>query len=211
MPEIVELDKAQVQKAWDNFWDDFYEVVKAQDRIDYYLTHVGKVPRFDAGLKDLIVRQRQILFDLRTVFAELYDYFNATQQQNIASFIRRATVSLKVSPELYSGFARTFGLGVAPLILIGGVVISLIAGGALLAYHRNISLQKERVALQEKLLPLVEAGKLPPEVAAEVFKQPTKEAGIFGDLFSNIGNLILIGVAVAFLWPLVRDALQKRK
>jgi hypothetical protein len=206
MPEIVELDKAQVQNAWNEFWNDFYEVVKAQDRIDYYLTHTGKVTRFDEGLQDLIARQRQILFDLRTVFSELYEYFNPTQQQNIASFIRRATTSLKVSPQLSGGF----GLGVAPLILIGGVVVSLVAGGALLAYHRNISLQKERIKLQEKLLPLVETGKLPPEVVKEVFKQPTKEAGFFEGLFANIGNLILIGIAVTFILPRVIDAIKKK-
>lgn len=149
MPEIEAVDRASVQDAYNSFWNDFYEVVKAQDQIEGYLPAYGVDKEFDSGLIDLVQRQKQILFDLRTIYGELYDSFNETQQINIGDFIRRATISL-TEERLPPGLS---GLGIAPIILAGGLVVSIIAGGALIAYHRNISLQKERLAMQEKLIP----------------------------------------------------------
>jgi len=202
MPEVERPDQASVQDAYNNFWNDFYEVVKAQDSIEEYLPSYGINEKFDTGLVDLVQRQKQILFDLRTIYGELYEFFNVTQQASIGDFIRRATISLSEG-RLPSGLS---GLGIAPFILAGGIVVSIIAGGALLAYHRNISLQKDRLAMQVELIPLVAAGKLPPEV----LEPPPVSPGVFQGLFSNIGTLILIGVGIYFLWPIIQEKVLKK-
>lgn len=202
MPEVKTVNQTSVQDAYDNFWKDFYEVVKAQDKIEEYIPSYGINEEFDSGLADLVKRQRQILFDLRTIYGELYDSFNETQQVNIGDFIRRATVSLSEA-RLPSGLS---GLGIAPFILAGGIIVSIIAGGALIAYHRNISLQKERLAMQVKLIPLVAAGKLPPEL----LEPPSQAPNIFQSLFSNIQTLILIGVGIYFLWPILQEKVFKK-
>ncbi len=203
MPEVKTVSQASVQDAYNSFWNDFYEVVKAQDAIEQYLPSYGINQEFDSGLTDIVHRQKQILFDLRTIYGELYDSFNETQQINIGDFIRRATVSL-ADERLPSGLS---GLGIAPFILAGGLIVSIIAGGALIAYHRNISLQKERLAMQVKLIPLVAAGKLPPEV----LEPPSGSPNIFQSLFSNIQTLILIGVGIYFLWPIIQEKVLKKE
>lgn len=202
MPDVQNLSQEEVQKAYNEFWNDFFDVVKLQDRFEKLLPFFGQDPTYDRGLADIIERQKQILFDLRTIYGELYDSFNEVQQRNIGEFIRRATA--KIPGVRMSGLGA---LGIAPLILAGGVVISILAAGALVAYHRNISMQKDRIALQEKMIPLVASGELPPEV----LEQPTGKPGIFEAMFLNVGNLILMGLGVMFLWPVLKDMLKKNE
>lgn len=209
MSEVVDVTLENVESAYAEFWDDFYEVVKAQDAIESYLPYYGLNDSFDEGLQDLVVRQKQIISDLTTVYGELYDYLNETQQVNIGGFIRRSVQTLH-SDSLPQGLLGR--LGVAPLLLAAGITLTILAGGALLAYHRNISLQKERLAMQEKLLPLVASGEISADVLETISETTASDSGgIFGNLFSNIQTLLLVGVGIYFLWPIIQEKVLKKQ
>ena len=82
-------------------------------------------------------------------------------------------------------------LGVLPLVIVGGVLLSGAIAGLLVGWHRQISVQAQALANQEKMIPLVEAGVLPAEVLKPV---------AVGGLTGMLGNLGTVALIIAVLW-----------
>jgi hypothetical protein len=198
MPEAVKPNK-EIETAAKNFAADLFEVSKLHDRLISLLSYYGRSPKFDRNIPELVNRQREIMFNLRTAFAEAYPILDEKSQTAAGRFIREATAQLRDQPKPPG---QEPGLGLAPVVIVGGVIISAIAAGALVAFHRLISVQKKEIDLQEKLIPLVKAGDLPPDVLQ-------RQAGLFGGL-NNYFKLAVLAAAAYFLWPVLKDAFNAR-
>lgn len=183
--DVNDITQKEVEEAANEFWNDFTKVVDFQHRLLTLYKLKGRDARFDAGLKALLDQQKKLTFDLRTLYAGAYDLLSETRRTIVFRWIVKTTGELK---EIEGALGS---LGVVPLVIVGGVLLTGAIAGLLVGWHRQISVQAQALANQEKMIPLVEAGKLP----AEVLK-PAPVGGLTGML----GNLSTVALIVAVLW-----------
>lgn len=198
MPEAIKANQ-DIETAAQSFASDLYEVSVLHDKLMTLLSYYGQNPEYDARIPGLVSRQREIMFNLRTAYAEAYPILDERSQAAAGRFIREATAQLKDQPQVSTPGS---GLGLAPVVLVGGVIVSAIAAGALVAFHRLITVQKKEIELQGRLVPLVREGKLPPEVLQ-------RQAGLFAGI-NNYVKLAILAAAAYFLWPVLKDAVNAR-
>lgn len=182
---VNNITQTEVEEAANEFWNDFTKVVDFQYRLAELVKLQGRNAEFDAGLKTVLDRQKKLLFDLRTLYAGAYDLLSENRRSIVFRWIVKATGELKqIEGALGS-------LGVVPLVIVGGVLLTGAIAGLLVGWHRQISVQGQALSNQEKMIPLVEAGILP----AEVLK-PAPVGGLAGML----GNLGTVALIIAVLW-----------
>ena len=183
--DVNNITQAEVEEAANEFWNDFTKVVDFQYRLTELLKLQGRNAEFDASLKTLLDKQRKLLFDLRTLYAGAYDLLSENRRSIVFRWIVKATGELK-------GIEGALGsLGVVPLVIVGGVLLTGAIAGLLVGWHRQISVQAQALANQEKMIPLVEAGILPAEVLKPV---------AVGGLTGMLGNLGTVALIIAVLW-----------
>lgn len=183
--DMNNMTQADVEAAANEFWNDFTKVVDFQHRIMKLYGLKGRHAPFDAGLEGLLARQKELMFDLRTLYTGAYDLLSENRRAIVFRWIVKATGELKdVEGALGS-------LGVLPLVIVGGVLLTGAVAGVLVGWHRQISVQGKALGNQERMIPLVEAGVLP----ASVLK-PAPISGLTGLL----GNLGTVAAIVALLW-----------
>lgn len=183
--EVVNLTQREVEEAANEFWNDFTKVVDFQHRLMELYKLKGRDAKFDTGLNDLYKQQSKLLFDLRTLYAGAYDLLSEARRSIVFRWIVKATGELK---GVESALA---GLGVVPLVIVGGVLLTGAIAGLLVGWHRQISVQGKALENQEKMIPLVQQGILP----AEVLK-PAPVGGLTGIL----GNLSTIALIIGVIW-----------
>lgn len=193
MPMTAEPTQAEVQEAAAMFFSDFRDVQGFHDRILRLAVHTGKSVEYDAGLKPIVERQKQLMFGLRNLYVNAYELLSPKQRSVVFRWIVQATGELKATAETLGG------LGFGPFIIVGGVVISGLVATALVAWHREISTQQKALELQEKLIPLVAEGKLPADVLRPL-PPTTISSAISG--FSNV--LLLLG-GLFLVWKLYQQ------
>jgi hypothetical protein len=198
MPEAIKA-RQDIETAAQSFASDLYNVAILHDKLMALMSYYGRDPDYDAKIPGLVSRQREIMFNLRTAYAEAYPILDEQSQAAAGRFIREATAQLKNQPQ---ASASKSGLGLAPVVLVGGVIISAVAAGALVAFHRLITVQRKEIELQERLVPLVQKGELPPEVLQ-------RQGGLFAGL-NNYVKFAILAAAAYFLWPVLKDAIDGR-
>jgi len=183
--DVNNITHAEVEEAANEFWNDFTKVVDFQYRLTELVKLQGRNAQFDTGLKTVLDKQRKLLFDLRTLYAGAYDLLSENRRSIVFRWIVKATGELK-------GIEGALGsLGVVPLVIVGGVLLTGAIAGLLVGWHRQISVQAQALANQEKMIPLVEAGVLPAEVLKPV---------AVGGLTGMLGNLGTVALIIAVLW-----------
>lgn len=187
--------EAEVTEAAKSFWTDIQKVRDLHRRLKDLVPYFGRDPEFDKGLREALLIQRKIMFDLRTAFGDAYQFLTEPQQIEAGQFIRTAQNELFNFYDKAGISYRLEGLGIAPVLIILGVAITALAAGALVGLHRNISLQEKKIKYQESLIPLVEAGTLPGDVL-----KPIEEPGFF----DQIQNIAILGIAGIFLIPIIQ-------
>lgn len=179
MPAVQEVTEAEVQQAAAAFFSDFKDVQSFHDQILAMSAHTGKDPGFDAGLREIVGRQERLMFELRNLYANAYELLTAGQRSVVFRWIVKATGELKATSETLSG------LGIAPFIIVGAVVLSGITATALVAWHREISVQQKALENQAQMIPLVAKGVLP----ADVLKPPAPTT--ISSAISGVTNVLL--------------------
>lgn len=183
--DLNNITQQEVEEAANEFWNDFTKVVDFQYRLTELVKLQGRNVQFDTGLKTVLEKQRKLLFDLRTLYAGAYDLLSENRRSIVFRWIVKATGELK---EIGTALG---GLGIAPLVIVGGVLLTGAIAGLLVGWHRQISVQGQALTNQERMIPLVESGKLPAEVL-----RPAPVGGLTG----MIGNLSTVALIVAALW-----------
>lgn len=186
MPDTSTITDADVQEAAQNFYNDFGKVMEFHTAIQEMARYSGRNGDYDAGLRDLIARQKELMFGLRSLYADVYELLTPAQRSIVFKWIVQATGELKTTSDSLGN------LGIAPLIIVAGIIITAATATALVAWHRQISLQKQALEYQATLLPLVTEGKLP----ADVLK-PATPTGI-SETVNNVVQVALV-IALAFL------------
>lgn len=187
MPTVKEPTQAEIQEAAGRFFSDFRDVQGFHDQILRFAAHTGKNAKYDAGLREIIERQKWLMFELRNLYVNAYELLPPEQRSVVFRWIVQSTGELKAT-------SGTLGdLGVAPFIIVGGVVLAGIVATALVGWHREISVQQAALENQSKLIPLVAAGEIPADVLMPV-PPTTISTAISG--FSNVllwlGGLFLV-------------------
>lgn len=191
MPETNDLTASpELQKAAAEFYQDFLKLTEFQKEINQYVKYHGRNPQYDAGLKDLVTRQKKLLFELRNLYADAYDLLPKDKRALVFRWIVQTTGELK---KISAGLGD---LGLVPLVIVAGVIIAASTGVALIAWHREISNQAVALENQRKMIPLVEAGLVP----GELLKPVTPAPGLAGAI-GSLGNVVLIGIAI---WAAVK-------
>ena len=193
MPMVAEPTQAEIEEAALSFFSDFKDVQSFHDQILQMSNYTGRNVEYDTNLKEIVERQRRLMFELRNLYVNAYELLSADQRSIVFRWIVKATGELKATAETLGG------LGIAPFIIIGAVVLTSVVATGLVAWHREISVQQAALANQAKLIPLVAAGKLPAEVLRPV--QPTTIASAVSD-FSTV--LILLG-GLYLAWKLYQQ------
>lgn len=186
MPTVPEPTQAEIQEAAAMFFSDFRDVQSFHDRILQLAVHTGKNAEYDAGLKLIVGRQKHLMFELRNLYVNAYELLSPDQRSVVFRWIVQATGELEAT-------AETLGdLGMAPFIIVGAVVISGLVATALVAWHRQISVQQKAIENQEKLIPLVLKGDLPADVLVST-QPPTVSSAIssFSGVLLLLGGLFL--------------------
>jgi len=183
--DVNNITQAEVEEAANEFWNDFTKVVDFQYRLTELVKLQGRNAQFDTGLKTVLDKQKKLLFDLRTLYAGAYDLLSENRRSIVFRWIVKATGELK---EIEGALGS---LGVVPLVIVGGVLLTGAIAGLLVGWHRQISVQAQALANQEKMIPLVEAGILPAEVLKPV---------AVGGLTGMLGNLGTVALIIAVLW-----------
>jgi hypothetical protein len=183
--ELNNITQQEVEEAANEFWNDFTKVVDFQYRLTELVKLQGRNAQFDTGLKTLLDKQRKLLFDLRSLYAGAYDLLSENRRSIVFRWIVKATGELK---EIGTALGS---LGVVPLVIVGGVLLTGAIAALLVGWHRQISVQGQALSNQEKMIPLVESGALPAEVL-----RPAPVGGLTG----MIGNLSTVALIVAALW-----------
>jgi len=177
MPTIAEPTQAEIQEAASKFFSDFKDVQDFHDQILRFAKYTGTNAEYDAGLRDIVERQKRLMFELRNLYVNAYELLTPGQRSVVFRWIVQATGELKATSD-------TLGdLGIAPFIIIGGVVLAGVVATALVAWHREISVQQSALENQAKLIPLVAEGKIPADVLRPV--PPTTITTAISD-FSNV-------------------------
>jgi hypothetical protein len=190
MPEVNQVTEQQVREAAEAFYPDFLKVVGFHNRINELWPYRGKSAEFDQGLERIIERQKGLMFELRNLYAEAYDLLPEDKRAAVFRWIVQATGELS---RMETGLAS---LGIAPVIIVAGVIIAAATAGALVAWHREISNQEKALENQARLIPLVESGVVSPDVL-----KPVDTGGSVLGTISNLGNMLLFGVMV---WAAVK-------
>lgn len=183
--DVNSITQKEIEEAANDFWNDFTKVVDFQYRLTELVKLKGRNVQFDTGLKTLLDRQRKLVFDLRSLYAGAYDLLSENRRSLVFRWI------VKTTGELKNIEGSLGGLGVAPLVIVGGVLLTGAIAGLLVGWHRQISVQGQALTNQEKMIPLVESGVLPAEVL-----RPAPVGGLSG----MIGNLGTIALIVGVIW-----------
>jgi hypothetical protein len=193
MPVIAEPTQAEIQEAAAMFFSDFRDVQEFHDRILRFAMHTGRNAKYDAGLRSIVERQKRLMFELRNLYVNAYELLSQGQRSVVFRWIVQATGELKATAETLGG------LGIAPFIIIGGVVVSGVVATALVAWHREISNQRKALELQEELIPLVAEGKLPADVLRPL--PPTT----ISSAISGFSNALLLLGGLFLVWKLYQQ------
>jgi len=136
MPAMTEPTQAEIQQAAAAFFSDFKDVQEFHEKIMRMSEYTGKNVEYDAGLKEITDRQHRLMFELRNLYVNAYELLSPEQRSIVFKWIVKATGELKAT-------AETLGdLGIAPIVIVGGVLISGLVATALVAWHREISVQR---------------------------------------------------------------------
>jgi hypothetical protein len=181
------------------FFSDFRDVQSFHDRILRLSAHTGKNVGYDTGLREIIERQKLLMFELRNLYVHAYELLSPEQRAVVFRWIVQATGELKATAEMLGG------LGIAPFIVIGAVVISALTATALVAWHRQISVQAKALEAQEKLIPLVVKGVLPSDVL-----MPVRPPSLSSAISSISGVALLIG-GMWLAWKLYNQWQESEK
>lgn len=185
MPELTsQVSEGDVQEAFASFYDDFGQVMQFHDVIQQMAPYIGRNSQYDAGLKTIVDRQNELMFELRNLYADMYPSLNPTQQSLLYNWIVKATGQLRTVSDTLGN------LGIAPIIIIAGVAITALTATALVAWHRQISLQREALKQQAALIPLVAEGKVP----ADVLKPMTSPS--ISQTISTLGSIVMWAVGI---------------
>jgi len=184
MPDEVTTDSVatpEMEEAAAAFYSDFLKLKTFHVQLSRMVSLQGRNTEFDAGLKSLVMEQRKLMFQLRNLYAEAYDLLPADRRSEVFRWIVEATGELKT-------FASELGsLGVAPLVIVAGVLISASTATALVAWHRAITAQGKALDNQARLIPLVEAGVVDPSI----LKPVAPALGLSG-VIGNLSSVLLI-------------------
>ena len=184
--EVITDSKAtpDMEEAAAAFYGDYLKLQTFHVRLSRMMSYRGRNAEFDAGLKRLVQDQRKLMFQLRSLYAEAYDLLPADKRAEVFRWIVLATGQLKA-------FASELGsLGIAPLIIVAGVLITAATATALVAWHRAITAQGKALDNQARMIPLVEAGIVDPDVLKPVAPAPSL-SGVIGSLSSV---LLIVGL-----------------
>lgn len=184
--EVITDSKAtpEMEEAAAAFYGDYLKLKTYHVRLSRMMSYRGRNAEFDAGLKRLVQDQRKLMFQLRSLYAEAYDLLPADKRAEVFRWIVQATGQLKA-------FASDLGgLGIAPLVIVAGVLITAATATALVAWHRAITAQGKALDNQARMIPLVEAGIVDPDVLKPVAPAPSL-SGVIGSLSSV---LLIVGL-----------------
>lgn len=184
MPDEVTTQSAatpEVEEAAAEFYGDYLKLKAFHVRLSGMMSYRGRNAEFDAGLERLIGEQRKLMFQLRSLYAEAYDLLPADKRAEVFRWIVSVTGQLKA-------FASELGgLGIAPLVIVAGVLITATTATALVAWHRAITAQGKALDNQARMIPLVEAGIVDPSV----LKPVAPALGLSG-VIGNLSSVLLI-------------------
>lgn len=181
--EVITDSKAtlEMEEAASAFYGDYLKLKAYHVRLSRMMSYRGRNEKFDAGLKLLVHDQRKLMFQLRNLYADAYDLLPADRRSEVFRWIVQATGQLKT-------FASEFsGLGIAPLVIVAGVLITAATATALVAWHRAITAQGKALDNQARMIPLVEAGIVGPDV----LKPVAPALGLSG-VIGNLSSVLLI-------------------
>lgn len=184
MPETLNLTESEIREAAGAFFSDFEQVMTFHGQIVSMAQYRGRNNEFDQGLKAITDRQTELMFGLRNLYAETYEWLTPAQRSLLYKWIVRATGELR---EVKGALGE---MGIAPLIIIAGVIVTAATATALVAWHREIGVQQQALANQAKLIPLVAEGKIPADVLQPY--QPTTISSAITSL-SQVALLIAAG------------------
>jgi hypothetical protein len=184
MPDEVTTQSAatpEVEEAAAAFYGDYLKLKAFHVRLSGMMSYRGRNAEFDAGLKRLVGGQRKLMFQLRNLYVEAYDLLPADKRAEVFRWIVSVTGQLKA-------FASELGgLGIAPLVIVAGVLITAATATALVAWHRAITAQGKALDNQARMIPLVEAGIVDPSV----LKPVAPALGLSG-VIGNLSSVLLI-------------------
>lgn len=187
MPEEVTTRSAatpDMEEAATSFYADYEKLKTFHVRLSRMMSYRGRNAEFDAGLKSLVTEQRRLMFELRNLYVGAYELLTADRRSEVFRWIVQTTGELKA-------FASDLGsLGIAPLVIVAGVLITGATATALVAWHRAITAQGKALDNQARMIPLVEAGVVDPSVLKPVAPAPGL-SGVIGNLSSV---LLIVGL-----------------
>jgi len=193
MPTVQNPTETEVREAAAVFFDDFEKVMTFHDQIQAMAQYRGRNNTFDQGFSSIVDRQSRLMFGLRDLYADTYEWLTPPQRSLLYKWIVSATGELR---EIKAGFGQ---LGIAPIIIIAGIAITAATAGALVAWHREISVQAQALANQAELIPLVAEGKIPSDVLRPL--QPTTIASSL----TAIARAALLIAAGYLAWQLYQQ------
>lgn len=186
MPETINISESEIQEAASNFYPDFQKVMQFHERIQALEDYRGRSQEFDASLRSIVARQKDLMFGLRNLYADAYELLPPAQRSIVFKWIVKATGELKQTSD------NLGQLGIVPIIIIAGVIITAATATALVAWHRAISVQGKALDNQAQMIRLVAEGKLPPEVL-----KPGTTTTIAESL-SSFGTVLLL-IAIGYI------------
>jgi hypothetical protein len=177
------IDVAEVEKAARAFYSDFKKLEAYHLKIVSLMSYSGRESAYDGPLKSMLDRQESLMFGLRNLYVDAYDLLSKSRQLEVFRWIVKATGELRS----YQG-----QLGIAPVVVIAGVLLTAATAGALVSWHRMVDVQGKAISYQESLLPLVLKGELPPDVLKPVIG----DGGLSGLI--DVIPVLLIGAVVLY-------------
>jgi len=190
--EVTTQSKAtpEMEEAAAAFYGDFLKLKTYHVQLSRMMVYRGRNTEFDAGLQSLVTGQRKLMFELRNLYAEAYDLLPVDKRSEVFGWIVRTTGELKT-------FASELGaLGIAPIVIVAGVLLAAGTATALVAWHRAITAQGKALDNQARMIPLVEAGLLDPSVLKPVAPAP--------GLSSVIGSLSSVLLIIGLIYGAVK-------
>jgi len=174
---------------------------------------------FRAGLDaDLFsLKQQETVYEWYREFPRLWDTikpnFSPTVRTDHGSVLMPGNKAFYDTVEAWVVKLRTdlAPRGLGQVIIIAGIIIAAIAGiaGALWA----VGYIKEQNNVSNMINETV-AGKLPPTILEEYYKQDRSTLPSPGEVLSgvaNLGTLALIGVGLYFAWPFLKGVFDGRE
>ena len=178
---------ADVEEAARSFYTDFKKVRSLHSRLIPLLSYSGREWDYDGSLRDVLARQEELMFGLRNLYVDAYDLLSPRRRSEVFKWIVTATGELQSSKGQ---------LGLAPILVIAGVIMTAATATALVAWHRLIGVQSKAISYQESLIPFVVSGDLPSDVLVPDIPG-NGLSGLMGVLpFLLVGALSLYGISV---------------